>query len=319
MSSETTNPGVPTSDSLAAGTPTAQPANKIPTTQEIEASEQAGKKREQAIVAALTQTPIRFYGKVVDENGNPVNGAKIAISAADVYFGTGSAYERTSNSDGLFSIEGIHGMGLTVSVSKEGYYELPQSQGNFAYAFSPGNELPPHPGAADPAIFVLRKMGETEPLIVRKIDINLNKVGGPVTMDLQTGKAFGNHRSDLEIQTWVNDQGIAPGAFKRYDWRCVISVPGGGLQSRGGGGFDFIAPDSGYQASDEIDVQASDPNWRPTESREYFLKLASGEYARISFVVATSGYNGCSVTSYLNPVPGRRNLEYNPNQQTSSR
>jgi hypothetical protein len=90
---------------------------------------------------------------------------------------------------------------------------------------------------------------------------------------------------------------------------------GGGLQPIRGGEFDFIAPEDGYQPSDEIDMSASDPNWRGAVTRQYFLKLSNGTYARINFVVVVDNNPGFSITSYLNPQPGHRNLEFDPTKQ----
>jgi len=91
-------------------------------------------------------------------------------------------------------------------------------------------------------------------------------------------------------------------------------VPGGGIQLRTGGEFDFTAPEDGYQPSAEINMLATDPMWRDSQSREYFLKLGNGIYARMSFVMGAGGYNAFEITSYLNPIPGHRNLEYDPSQ-----
>jgi hypothetical protein len=88
-------------------------------------------------------------------------------------------------------------------------------------------------------------------------------------------------------------------------------VPGGGIQTRTGE-FDFEAPLDGYQSNDEIDMSASAPHWSYLANREYFLKLANGDFARISFTMCAGGENFFIVTSYLNPKPGHRNLEANP-------
>jgi hypothetical protein len=94
-------------------------------------------------------------------------------------------------------------------------------------------------------------------------------------------------------------------------------VPGGGIQLRKGGEFDFTAPTDGYQLSDEINMPSTITSWNDQGSREYFLKLANGEFARISFTMGAGGYNTFGITSYLNPQPGHRNLEYDPNQTAS--
>jgi hypothetical protein len=90
-------------------------------------------------------------------------------------------------------------------------------------------------------------------------------------------------------------------------------VTGGGLQPRTGE-FDFVAPTDGYQGNDVLDMPASATPWSKQMSREYFLKLANGDYARISFTMRAGGAHFFSITSYLNPVPGHTNLEYDPNQ-----
>jgi hypothetical protein len=121
----------------------------------------------------------------------------------------------------------------------------------------------------------------------------------------------------LQVQSWTQNQNIPPGSNQHYDWRCVITVPGGGIQPRTGDEFDFTAPEDGYQPSDNITMSATDPKWTDSQSREYFLQLANGEYARISFTMAAGGDHFFRITSYLNPTSGHRNLEYNPNQTAS--
>ncbi len=263
------------------------------------------------------RTPITFYGKVVDDKGNPVAGAKIKLSPDSNMDPNGPQpdYEQTSDANGLFSITGVHGMGLVVQVSKEGYYSEGQDSGGvFDYAVTDAGDKPPHPNQNDPAVFVLRKMGETEALIVQKRDVKISRTGIPITMDLRTGKTFGDHSSDIRVQAWTNDQGHVPGTFMRYDWKCIVTVPGGGLQPRAGE-FDFQAPADGYKPSDEIAMSAKDPHWRSEATREYFLKLANGDYARIKFTMYPGGDNFFNITSYLNPTPGHRNLEYDPDQK----
>jgi hypothetical protein len=152
-------------------------------------------------------------------------------------------------------------------------------------------------------------------LIIQKKNVKISKMGIPASMDLRTGKTFGLVNPDIQVQAWTQNQGIVPGTYKHYDWRCVITVPGGGLQARMGDEFDFEAPTDGYQPSDEIDMSSTAAPWTDQVSREYFLKLANGEYARISFTMSAGGDHFFSITSYLNPTPGHRNLEYNPNQQ----
>jgi hypothetical protein len=275
----------------------------------MQAAHDAQVKREEDMIHALMQTPITFCGKVVDEKGSPIAGAKATLYPADNdnTSGPGSKYERTSDGNGLFSITGIHGLGLAVDVSKEGYYQLHQSRGNFGYATGTG-EMPPHRDSNNPAIFVLRKMGETEALIVAKKEVSLARDGTPGHMDFQTGNTGQGTGGDIQVAVWSTD---TPGTRQRYDWRCEITVPGGGLIRRSEG-FNFEAPADGYQSEETIDMPASTPNWSDLFNQEYFVQLPSGQYARIEFRLAAGGYNFFNITSYLNPTPGDRNLEYDP-------
>ena len=104
---------------------------------------------------------------------------------------------------------------------------------------------------------------------------------------------------DIQVQAWTNDQAIPSNSNQPYDWRCTITVPGGGIQPRTDS-EDFTAPDNGYQPSNEIDMPASSQQWSPRASQSYFLQLGNGEYARIDFTMAAGGDHFFSITSYLN-------------------
>src|SRR5208337_916291 len=55
------------------------------------------------------RTPIEFYGKVVDENTNPVADAQVAFDCNDTSAEGTSFYHVQSDANGLFSIRGIQG------------------------------------------------------------------------------------------------------------------------------------------------------------------------------------------------------------------
>jgi hypothetical protein len=158
-------------------------------------------------------------------------------------------------------------------------------------------------------------MGEAEPIIMIHRDVRILKDGTPIQMILATGKTYQVTNGDLQVEAWTHDEGIPRNGNHPYDWRCKITVLGGGLQPRTGGEFDFTAPETGYQPSDEIDMPASTPQWRPSASRSYFLELGNGTYARIDFKMLAEGDHFFSITSYFNPKPGHRNLEYDQSQR----
>jgi len=119
---------------------------------------QAEAQREKKVWDLLLATPIIFYGKVVDTQGNPIAGVTASISAADHVWEGSSKYEKITGNDGLFSIA-THGLGLVVNVSKEGYYRMEQSGGVFGYSASAG-KTNPHPSSSDPAVLSCEKRGK---------------------------------------------------------------------------------------------------------------------------------------------------------------
>jgi hypothetical protein len=245
--------------------------------------------------------PIDFYGKVVDEKGHPVAGAKVHYSAANHYFGDSSKYEGVSDGNGFFFITGINGAGVFVSVAKDGYYETKESGAGFGYGVPSGKQPP---SKENPAIFVLRKKGETVPLVVWGKSQTIAKNGTPVSFVLSSGRVDPN--GDLRIECWTNDE--SKNAQGRYDWKCRISVRDGGLIERKDS-FAFEAPGNGYQPFDVIEMPQSAERWRSQESREYFVMLSGNQYCRIKFTMVAGSNHFFTITTYYNPQSGSRNLE----------
>lgn len=93
-----------------------------------------------------------FYGKVMDQEGNPVSDVSIKFSNINTPSASSSVQEAQSDNDGLFSIKG-NGSGINVEVSKEGYAGTEQSKGNFRYVINGSGGLLTK---ENPANFVLR-------------------------------------------------------------------------------------------------------------------------------------------------------------------
>jgi hypothetical protein len=116
-------------------------------------------------IVEVWQKPIDFYGKVVDENTNPVAGASVEFRWDDL---TANDWTRsattTSDTEGLFSLHGGRGATLTVSVSKDGYYTSPKDMGSFHYAVPNDNQIYA-PDQWNPAVFHLWKRGQGAELV----------------------------------------------------------------------------------------------------------------------------------------------------------
>ena len=116
---------------------------------------------------ALMQTPIEFYGVVLDHENNPVPWAKVEASVLDNMM-KGTPITTTAGADGRFTIKS-KGASLHIMVSKNGYYFVdkngvlrPSSQG-FDFGLDNGRGVY-QPNAASPVVFHLRKAGNPVPL-----------------------------------------------------------------------------------------------------------------------------------------------------------
>jgi hypothetical protein len=264
------------------------------------------------IVGALTM-PITFYGRVLDQHDDPVADALVNYTAMDKFDAPGTQYQGRSDADGYFALSGISGAVLSVGVRKEGYYMIDgKSAHSFAYGVGTDSTRQKPPTRADPAIFLLQKMGPTEPLIrISTGGIKVAKDGTAVSIDLATGRKISiDSRVDgLRVEAWTQNQSLDP--EKRYNWRCRVSVPGGGLLECKEQ-FDFEAPESGYRKADEIVMAATDVSWKRRVTKCFFAQLPSGRYARLQFMFTSAGDHFFTVESHLNPTPGSRNLEFDP-------
>lgn len=79
--------------------------------------------------------PIEFYGKVIDDQGNPVSGAEAHVSWAisPLEHGPSKAVKMT-DATGSFEITGERGRSLSVIISKRGYYFPKGQRTSFGYA-----------------------------------------------------------------------------------------------------------------------------------------------------------------------------------------
>jgi len=258
------------------------------------------------------RTAIEFYGKVIDEGTNPVTSAEIRFSCNDLSSSGTSYYQSKSDGQGLFGISGIRGKLLTVSVAKEGYYSCRADNDSFYYAGQNVNFIPDR---AAPVIFHLRTKHTAEPLVHVQaamgggMKYRVGRDGTPVEVSLRTGEVLVSGQGDIRVQCWTDDLEKSPG--KKYNWKCRIAVPNGGILAYTNE-FSFEAPLLGYQSQDEIDRPANmETGWERNAKRNYFLKLGSGNYARINFEMIAGGDHFFQLESFLNPS-GSRNLEYDP-------
>lgn len=249
------------------------------------------------------RTPIEFYGKVVDQDTNPVVSAYIDFDCNDTSATGTSFYHTQSDASGLFSIKDIQGKILGVAVSKQGYYTSRRDNNNFEYGDPYGNFVP---DANNPVIFHLRRKGVGESLIHFNKSFRVPKDGAPILIDLATGNLTSASENAFKVECWTHDSEKKEGW--KFDWKCRVSVPGGGLQIYDEQ-FPFLAPEENYIPADVIDMTLTpDVPWSLDVKRNYYIRTGDGKYARMNFRMIAHGDHFCELNCYFNPS-GSRNLE----------
>ena len=254
-------------------------------------------KKIEEMFASWARYPIEFYGKVVDENDQPVPDAVAHFLVSDTSENGTTNYKRQSDKNGLFYFS-ARGPGMSVRVVKKGYYSYQKYGRGFEYA-GPGNDYRPNP--QKPEIFRLRKKGVEEPLIHEN-----TKFEFPINGEEQSISLFKNlmqaGRLD-EADLVISFRSTGRKSDFTQDWSLKFDVPSGGGIVESDEEFMFLAPAAGYQTSLELRDQ-----YEFNVQRKFYVKLPDNKgYARIDMDI----YGQCGVIRmdyFINPTS--RNLEY---------
>lgn len=256
---------------------------------------------------------IEFYGRVVDENSQPVEGAMIHFSKGDLSEVGTTQLERHSDASGRVSLTGVLGRGMSATAGKTGYYSSHLDRRYFEYAeFSSKDFYQPDP--SDPVVFHLRKKELAEALIHRQTLYGLRIDGIPQYIDLRSGKKTTGDDSQGDLGLSLVRK--ASGDPSHYDWALVLSGVGAGGIAESKEEFMFLAPEGNYEKSILIDQKGGEANYESQAKRSYYVRLSDGRtYARISADIRPKYNEGgaIDIELFLNPS-GSRNLEYDPSK-----
>ncbi len=262
---------------------------------------------------AFLSTPITFYGKVIDQFGDPVPMAVVDYSTNDNMSGRGTKHSTTADSAGFFSIHGA-GAALDVHVSQTGYqlvnfsppWDKLGSHRGFQYADVGANNQH-RPDKANPVVFVLRKPGELLPLKpLKEVRFRPKADGLPVRANITPRNE--TTQREIIVRVWIDEKSMT--ATGTFDWRFQLEPVLAGILPQDDE-FAFAAPEAGYAASESVTMPATlpRPSWRESTERWYFVRFDDGVYARIKVRVAGFAGGGVTISGFLNPKSGSRNLE----------
>jgi len=251
---------------------------------------------------------LEFYGKVIDQDGQPVVGARIQgnVMTTIGFRGTNEMPHVTStDSQGNFEFRGLHGQSLGVTPQKDGYEYTQKGNGNWT---------PTYKASIDNRVIIyMWKIKGAEPMIHTFIRAGLACDGSQSTFNLFTKRI---DATGLTMKLTRNPVNID--RRKNFDWTLTISVSGGGLIPIKDI-YPDEAPEDGYKDI-IIDMPAESKYWTPEVNESYYL-FDGHHYGRV-VVSITVDYQPPPTfrqfDAYINPS-GSRNLEFDPGKEILTR
>ena len=273
----------------------------------------------------VANVPITFYGKVADQNDDPIQGAQVtmAVSARGLT-PLGVALKEIplevfTDGQGQFSVSRQRGTLLAVKgFKKEGYLMNSGVERNFSYSDSSGELFKANP--QQPVIFRLWKKGLTEPLIKRGIGGNIIADGRMYNIDLVANKISDKALSQTDLRVMVKRPAKVEPSVP-YEWTFAIEAVDGGIIETHDD-YLYRAPNAGYEPGYEYVTQpdANAMKWHSNLKKKFYLKSRGGKvYASLDVEVyqQLGDMAGVSLNVLVNPA-GSRNLEYSLDKKINS-
>lgn len=268
---------------------------------------------------------IFYYGKVIDQYGQPVVGADVnGIVTVRQTFVDQKFEQRKTKTDenGLFEFSWLMGYGVGATPSKQGYlFGCPGAFG-FDYCLrSIGGKTSP----ADRDIFTMWKCKGPEPMIHRQRFYQITPDNRIFTIDLLKPKIIEGTNSTGDFQIQIQRPATI-GRQERFDWSFVMTANGGGFIEVTNKGYLNIAPENGYLPQYRFSMSAADEdkNWKQYvyskavgAKKTFYFKNRDGQfYGRFKLEVIPffNDSSAIDLEYYLNPNASRI-LEWDGNMQ----
>jgi hypothetical protein len=243
-----------------------------------------------------------FYGKVIDQYGEPVVGADITGNLEFDYGFSAppkrEVYKTQTDSAGLFQFTGLRGWQLGVTVKKDGYKMGERGEG---YQAPAGGKSSP----TDRVILTMWKLRGPEPLNNSSIETRIPHDGTPVAFDIASGKQSPSGNFQVTLSQYPLE--VAHG-WDRFDWSVKIEIPNGGFLEEHDP-YPYWAPADGYQQSFEFEESSNAVKWLGGLLKNFYVKTAQGQYGLLQLKVFPGrSPTGLEANFTINPT-GSQNLE----------
>lgn len=266
--------------------------------------------KDQAIQETLMEEnkqPLDFYGKVIDQYGQPVVGAKIKGTVfLNVNFVRSSdeIHYTETDADGNFSFTGLHGVQIGAWPTKEGYKMGGRGEG---YQAPVGGKSTPD----NRVVLTMWKLRGAEPMRHISTEARIPFDGTSAVFDTVTGKE--NPDGDLKI-TLLRSPLEVRRSGQKFDWSVKIEIPHGGIMAENDP-YPYWAPESGYQPFFQFGMASNNIPWDSTITQNFYIKNSQGQFGRMQLKpYASATPAGIKFDLWLNPS-GSQNLEFDPSKQ----
>ncbi len=291
-------------------------------------------------IRMISNKRVDFYGKVVDQNGNPIDGVELKIrivgyedSLSKIIEGSGDQFreEFTIRTDefGLFSVEEKRGTSFLIKeMAKEGYTR-PDWGVNFHYFYSnisagPSSSKYHQPDSENPVVYEMWKTGKTEPLILQDATLRVEPAKG-INAAYYAFELKGEPSAepfegwDMKL-TGINRRSRENPNSKDDYWEVTLTANEGRGFAIANGSFANLAPQSGYQQTLTLKSTDMDHPIVMPKKRIYFQGEGGEKYAvfRLELRIGNLNTNGRIIVMMedLRINPNRsRNLELDESKE----
>jgi hypothetical protein len=245
---------------------------------------------------------IEFYGKVVEQNVNPVEGAQVRLSWTDLSVNGSSEKVISTDGNGSFTFKGGHGSSLCVVIDKKGYSRETSQRICFGYD---DPSLPDfhRPDPKNPVIFRMFKHGPSQTLLHRKIVFAKSSEGQEQTVSIQAndgGPAIG----PLIVRSWTPKRSESD---PKPDWKFELKLTAGEILPTNDS-LPLEAPETGYLDSSHWEFKKALNNWRAEFDQVFYFRTISPVFYGRMHVRFLSWGDEVIVEYWLNPI-GARSLD----------
>ena len=221
-------------------------------------------------------SPIDFYGQVIDQQGNPIGGVTIKVYVRHWEL-TMDAMSRpirmtkVTDANGRFDIHGPTGDGIDIELIEKARFDLEPSQRSFG----------PSGGRTEiPIMFRMWSANTHERLIVGEKSFHIIPDGRMNFLNLTNGTIAASGEGDFKI--WVRRPAeISSG--QRYEWSCGIEGNTGGLLLEvDANAAMYTAPAEGYEPSFIFEQKVGSGWGDSTGRKRFYVRLKNGKmYGRL--------------------------------------